>query len=117
MKYRTFYIVPLILLTIATIYIMLFNTTKYLEVIFILDTSSILFRTKLLQFFEKNRFVLFIVAELLLLIFTATTCFAILALEEDKSPIIVIANVFVLLMELGYSLREYPYHFKKKSLH
>jgi hypothetical protein len=29
----------------------------------------------------------------------------------------VIANVFVLLMEIGYSLREYPYHFKTKSLH
>lgn len=116
MKFRTIYIVPLILLTIATIYIMLFNTSKYLEIIFIFYTSSILLRSKLLQFFEKDRFILFIVAELLLLIFTATTCFAILALEADKSPIMVITNVFVLLMEIGYSLREYPYHFKKKSL-
>ena len=117
MKFRTIYVVPLLLLTMATLYIMLFNTTKYLEVVFIFYTSTILLRTKFLQFFEKNKFVLFIVAELLLLIFTATTCFAILALEENKSPIMVIANVFVLLMEMGYSLREYPYKFKEKSFH
>lgn len=117
MKFRKIYAIPLIVLTLATIYIMLFNTTQYLEVVFIFYTSTILIRAKLLQFFEKNRFILFIVAELLLLTFTATTSFAILTLEEDKTPVLVIANVFVLLMEMGYSLKEYPYKFKAKSFH
>jgi len=115
MKFRKIYVAPLLLLAVATIYVMLFNTTKYLEVVFIFYTSTILMRNKLLQFFDKNRFILFIVAELLLLVLTGTTCVAVLLLEDGKSPVMFIANIIVLLAEMGYSLKEFPYRFKIKS--
>lgn len=115
MNFRNIYIAPLFLLAAATIYIMLFNTTKYLEVIFIFYTSTILMRNNLLKFFDKNRFVLFIVAEFFLLVLTGTTCVAVLLLEDGKSPVMFIANIVVLLAEMGYSLKEYPHKFKINS--
>lgn len=115
MKFRKIYAVPFTLLAIMVTYLMVFNTVHYFDVIFIFYTSSILFRNKLLSFFEKDRFVLFIVAEFLLVVFTASTCLAMLLWDEDKLPVILITNGIVLLFEIGYSLKEYPYRFKIKS--
>jgi hypothetical protein len=116
MKTRMIQNIPFIavgaLILTSVIYIMIFNTTQYLEVIFICYASSIIFRKKILQFFDKNKFILFLVAEVLLMALTASTCIAILLLENDRSPMMVIANVSVLLFEIGYSLHEYPYKSK-----
>lgn len=116
MKFRIIYTLPFVLLAIMTVYIMVFNTVKYFEVVFIFYAITILARTKLLRFFEKNRLILFIVAEFLLIVFTATTSLAMLLWEEEKLPVLLIVNSVVLLLEIGYSLKEYPYRFKSKSL-
>lgn len=115
MKFRKIYAIPFTLLAIMITYLMVFNTVHYFDVIFIFYASSILLRNKLLSFFEKDRFILFIVAEFLLIVFTASTCLAMLLWEEDKLPVVLITNGIVLLFEMGYSLREYPYRFKAKS--
>lgn len=102
-------IVPLICFALATIYISVFNRENYFEFAFIWYFSTIIIRNKILIFYEKNAFILFIVSEFLLLVYTINIVVSfVLADQYDYKWVFAINSIFFVI-EILYSHKEYPF--------
>lgn len=108
MDLKKLLIIPFLLVGILTFYINILNTENYLGVSFVWFCSTLIIRNKILAYFKKNKLVLFIVAEFFVIIYTLTLAAAVLLYDDNKNGILLLANAFFFLIEITYSLKEYP---------
>lgn len=108
MDLKRLLIIPFLLVGILTFYINILNTENYLGLAFVWFCSTIIIRNKILAYFKKNKLVLFIVAEFFVIIYTLTLAAAVLLYDDNKNGILLLANAFFFLIEITYSLKEYP---------